>query len=157
MQSAMLCALVQRLLDVQHERAGAGAGAAAADVEQAATDEARPPRVCLWPEGEARPRCRWLPRPPRAAAPRVRIPPLYHSLEALSPAACELGASVATSADAHVTHVVANAGGTEKVRWAARQPSVRAVSLEWLTNCGAFWRHEDEEEYPLADPPQAAE
>ena len=89
----------------------------------------------------------------------------------------DLGASVATTRDAQarllclarprplpperaflcsqVTHVVANCGGTEKVRWATQQPGVFAVRLAWLHECGHFWRHEDEALHPL-EPPAAA-
>jgi len=69
--------------------------------------------------------------------------------------ALELGATVATSAEESVTHVVAGAARTDKAQWAERSGR-RVVSLGWLTACGYCWRRLDELDFPLGAEPDAA-
>lgn len=64
--------------------------------------------------------------------------------------ALELGASVATSIEADVTHVIAGAARTDKAQWAERHGR-KIVSLEWLTSCGYHWRRLDEADFPVND------
>ena len=65
--------------------------------------------------------------------------------------ACELGAAVVSNVGPHVTHVVAGADGTDKVRWARQQAKVHAVSVVWLDSCNFLWRRAEESAMPIED------
>lgn len=69
--------------------------------------------------------------------------------------ATEMGAAVASTADADVTHVVAGARGTDKAVWAAKHGRW-VVSLDWLMACGYSWSRLDEADFPLTDETEAA-
>lgn len=69
--------------------------------------------------------------------------------------ATELGASVAVTPDADVTHVVAGARRTDKAQWAARNGR-RVVSLDWLMACGYAWSRLDEADFPVTEEAEEA-
>lgn len=62
--------------------------------------------------------------------------------------AMELGAEIASDVCPAVTHVVAGADNTVKVKW-AKENGVHVVSLEWLRVSSYMWKRADEKLFPI--------
>jgi len=70
--------------------------------------------------------------------------------------AIELGATIALDTSPEVTHVVAGADNTDKVKW-AREKGIPVVSVEWLYSCGYLWAKVEEARYPISSQTAGAE
>ena len=53
-----------------------------------------------------------------------------------------------TGIDPHVTHVITNTRGTDKVAWAELSGKA-VVHVDWLESCSLLWRRAREEDYAL--------